>query len=67
MIYQRMDPIFTILCENSDVQFWPGLDPGKLKGDQIGGEGGIFLHKGNPIGNLIKPIWVFLNSQYYDL
>ena len=67
MIYQRMDPIFTILCENSDVQFWPGLDPGELKGDQGGRGGGNFLHMGSPIGNLLKPIWSFHKSQYYDL
>ena len=64
MIYPRMDQIFMILYENSVVKFWPGLDPGELKG----GQGGvIFLHMGRLIGNLLKPIWGFLKTQYYDL
>ena len=37
------------------------------RGVRGGGGGGDFLHMGRPIGNLPKPMWIFLNSQYYDL
>ena len=62
-----MDYIVFILFDISGVKFWPGLDSGELKGGQWVGVGGKFLHMGRPIGNLFKPIWGFLNSQYYDL
>ena len=32
-----------------------------------GGQGGDFLGMGRPIGNILNPLWVFHNSQYYDL
>ena len=66
MVYPRMDQIFMILYENSVVKFWPFYNFKELKGGQRG-EGGSFLHMGRTIGNLLKPIWVFLKSQYYDL
>ena len=39
----------------------------RIKWGSEGGEGGDFLQIVRPIGNILNPLWAFLNSQYYDL
>ena len=44
------------------IILWP-----LIKFQRILGGVGDFWHMGRPIGNLPKPMWIFLRSQYYDL
>ena len=48
---------------DTTIILWPLIKFQRI----LDGSRGDFWHMGRPIGNLSKPMWIYLKSQYYNL